>query len=68
MQSGILLGYLGLVRGILDRMRSEMEGSPAIIATGGLAPLLEPDLSGWVDEVDRDLTLTGLRILHERNR
>jgi type III pantothenate kinase len=68
MQSGILLGYLGLVRGILDRMRAEIEGNPAIIATGGLAPLLEPDLSGWVDEVDRDLTLTGLRILHERNR
>ncbi|HEV8375643.1 MAG TPA: type III pantothenate kinase [Candidatus Polarisedimenticolia bacterium] len=68
MQSGILLGYLGLVRGILDRMRLEMEGNPAVIATGGLAPLLEPDLSEWVDEVDPDLTLIGLRILHERNR
>lgn len=67
MQSGILFGYLGLVRGILDRMRAELGGSPAVIATGGLIPLLEPDLSGWVDEVDPDLTLTGLRILHERN-
>jgi len=67
MQSGILFGYLGMVRGILDRMRAELGGSPAIIATGGLTALLEPDLSGWVDEVDPDLTLTGLRILHERN-
>ena len=67
MQSGILFGYLGMVREILDRMRAEMGGSPAVIATGGLSPLLEPDLSGWVDEVDADLTLTGLRILHERN-
>src|SRR5262245_38105750 len=67
MQSGILFGYLGMVREILDRMRTEMGGSPAVIATGGLSPLLEPDLSDWVDEVDADLTLTGLRILHERN-
>jgi len=67
MESGIFFGYLGLVREILERMRSEMGGSPAVIATGGLTSLLEPDLSGWVDEVDRDLTLTGLRILHERN-
>jgi type III pantothenate kinase len=56
-----------MVHGILDRMRAEMGGTPAIIATGGLTPLLEPDLGGWVDEVDPDLTLTGLRILHERN-
>jgi type III pantothenate kinase len=67
MQSGIFFGYLGMVRGILERMRAEMGGTPAVIATGGLSPLLEPDLSGWVDEVDADLTLTGLRILHERN-
>jgi type III pantothenate kinase len=67
MQSGIVFGYLGMVRGILDRMRAELGGTPAVIATGGLTPLLEPDLGDWVDEVDPDLTLTGLRILHERN-
>ena len=68
MQSGILFGYVGLVRGILDRMREEMGSAPSVIATGGLTPLLERDLAGWVDEVDPDLTLKGLRILHERNR
>jgi type III pantothenate kinase len=68
MQSGIFYGYLGLVREILERVRSEMGGSPAVIATGGARPLLEPDLAGWVDEIDPNLTLTGLRILYERNR
>ena len=68
MQSGIYFGYLGLVRELLGRLRSEMGGTPAVIATGGLAGLLAPDLTGWIDEVDPDLTLTGLRILHERKR
>jgi type III pantothenate kinase len=67
MQSGILFGYLGMVRTLLERIRAEMGGGPAVIATGGLAQLLQPDLGAWVDEVDRDLTLIGLRILHERN-
>lgn len=67
MQSGIFFGYLGLVREILGQIRAEMGGTPRIIATGGLSPLLEPELSSWVDAVDSNLTLTGLRILHERN-
>jgi len=67
MQSGVFFGYLGLVREILDQIRAEMGGAPRIIATGGLSPFLEPELSSWVDAVDPNLTLTGLRILHERN-
>jgi type III pantothenate kinase len=67
MQAGVVIGYLGLVQGLLEKMRQEMESSPRVIATGGLTSLLEPDLRGCVDEVDPDLTLTGLRILHERN-
>ena len=68
MQSGIYFGYLGLVREILERIRAEMGGAPAVIATGGARSLLEPDLVGGVDAFDPNLTLTGLRILHERNR
>ncbi len=67
MQSGIFFGYLGLVREILDQIRREMGGTPRIIATGGLSPILEPELSSWVDAIDPNLTLEGLRILHERN-
>jgi len=68
MQSGIFFGYLGLVREILSRIREEMGDAPKVIATGGMSPLLSPDLSAWVDALDPNLTLTGLRIVYELNR
>jgi type III pantothenate kinase len=66
MQAGIYFGYLGLVEGLVTRMREELGGTPKVIATGGLANLLLTG-SGIVDHVDPLLTLTGLRILYERN-
>jgi type III pantothenate kinase len=67
MQSGIVYGYVGLVDGIVERLLAELGFPCAVIATGGLAPLIAP-LSKTIREVDDHLTLTGLRILHERNR
>jgi len=67
MQSGIVYGYVGLVDGIVERILAELGSPCAVIATGGLAPLIAP-LSKTIGEVDDHLTLTGLRILHERNR
>jgi len=66
MQSGIVYGYVGLVDGLVDRLREELGYPAAVIATGGLAPLIAP-LTRTVGEVDEILTLTGLRILYERN-
>jgi type III pantothenate kinase len=67
MQSGLYFGYLSLVEGLVARMREELEGKPKVIATGGLAGLLLAG-SHLVDHLDPWLTLTGLRLLYERNR
>ena len=67
MQSGIVYGYVGLVDGIVERLKAEVGYPCAVIATGGLARLIAP-LAKDIDEVDDVLTLVGLRILYERNR
>ncbi len=67
MQSGIFYGYVGLVDGIVERIRQESTEQLKVIATGGLAALIAPE-SKTIDEVDKFLTLEGLRILYDRNR
>jgi type III pantothenate kinase len=67
MQSGLYFGYLGLVDGILARMKTELPPLKKILATGGLAKLLAPD-SEYIEEVRDDLTLEGLKIIYDRNR
>jgi type III pantothenate kinase len=67
MQSGIVFGYVGLVDGIVTRMKGEAKDNPKVIATGGLAALIAPE-TRTIDAVEEYLTLEGLRILYERNR
>lgn len=67
MQSGIYFGYLGLVDGILARIRSEVPELRSVIATGGLATLFAEE-SAHIDRVDPELTLKGLKIIYDRNR
>jgi len=65
-QSGLYYGYVGLVDGILARMLAELGPGARIVATGGLAPLIGRG-SQFIENVDPDLTLEGLRIIHDRN-
>jgi type III pantothenate kinase len=66
MQSGIVFGYVGLVDGLVRRLAAEMKEDVAVIATGGLAALIEPD-SETIEMVDEFLTLDGLRLIYLRN-
>lgn len=66
-QSGLFYGYLGLVDGLIERLRAELGAAVKVIATGGLAPLLARE-SRHISACDDKLTLTGLRLLWERNR
>jgi type III pantothenate kinase len=66
MQSGIVYGYAGLVDGLVGRLRRELGYPCRVIATGGLARLIAPQTEA-IEAVDDDLTLTGLRLIYERN-
>jgi type III pantothenate kinase len=66
-QSGVIYGFAGQVDGIVGRLRAELGVEARVIATGGLATSIAP-FCEEIDEVDDLLTLTGLRLLWERNR
>jgi type III pantothenate kinase len=66
-RSGIVYGFAGQVEGIVARLRRELGQSTTVIATGGLAGVLVPFIRETIDAVDDLLTLTGLRLIYERN-
>lgn len=66
MQAGIMYGYAGLVDGIVERIRAEVDSTPFVVATGGLAGVIA-DVARSIDIVDNMLTIEGLRIIHNRN-
>jgi type III pantothenate kinase len=66
MESGLFFGYVGMVEGLVRRMREELGGNAVCVATGGLAIVIAPE-TPLIDHVDVDLTLQGMRIVWERN-
>jgi type III pantothenate kinase len=67
MQSGVFWGYIGLVKGICERIRAERDRPMKVISTGGLAPLFQQG-EALFDEFDDDLTMHGLTVIHDYNK
>ena len=67
LQSGALYGFAGQVDGLVDRIVAELGAVTAVIATGGLAPIVVPE-SRTITNHEPDLTLVGLRLIFERNQ
>ncbi len=67
MQAGIFFGYVGLVDGILERLKAEIPGLEIVVATGGQAEMIAAG-SRHIRHVEPQLTLIGLRLIHGLNR
>lgn len=73
MQSGLVYGHMGIIQYIVDRMKKELsditssDKEPKVIATGGMASMIAEGVD-CIDEVDKMLTLEGLKLIYEKNR
>jgi type III pantothenate kinase len=66
LQSGALYGFAGQVDGLVERITDELGDVTAVVATGGLAPIVVPE-SRTITHHEPDLTLVGLRLVYEKN-
>ncbi len=67
MQSGIIYGYIGLVKGIVSRLQKELGEKTTVVATGGYAEIIAKETS-IINTVNPDITLIGLRLIHHMNQ
>ena len=67
MQSGLVLGQVDMVEGMVKRFKAELGDNATVVATGGLAPLIASQTDVF-DEVSLELTLVGLRIIYDMNQ
>ncbi len=67
MQSGIVYGYIGLIEGIVSRIKKELGEKTRVVATGGYSRLIGSETS-VIDTVNPDITLIGLRLIYHLNQ
>jgi type III pantothenate kinase len=67
MQSGIFWGYVGLIEGLVARIRAEFARPMGVVGTGGLAVLFGR-ATNVIEHIDPELTLRGLLLIHKRNK
>jgi type III pantothenate kinase len=65
MQSGLYYGVIGMIDGILERLREQLGTDTTTVATGGQAELITRG-SRYLKHVDADLTLEGLQLIWQR--
>ncbi len=65
-QSGLYWGYIGLIEGLVARIKAEYGQPMMVVATGGLAALFHKQVA-VIDRLDADLTISGLIHIHARN-
>lgn len=66
-QSGVVLGYLSMLEGMIRRIKAELEGDPPVVITGGYSEIFA-GASPLIDHIEPDLTSVGLSLIFERNR
>ncbi|CAA9545236.1 MAG: Pantothenate kinase type III, CoaX-like [uncultured Thermomicrobiales bacterium] len=64
-QSGVVLGYLSMIEGMIVRIKEELQGDPAVIVTGGYGEIFA-EASSHIDAFAPNLTIDGLRLVYER--
>ena len=67
LQAGLVLGYAGLVTGLVDRFKNELGQDAKVIGTGGLANIISKEADIF-DTINQDLTLIGLRLVYNMNK
>ena len=67
MQSGLIFGYAGLIDGIITRIQEELGEKATVVATGGYAAIIAKETK-TIDEVNPNLTLIGIKVIHDMNR
>ncbi len=67
MQSGLVLGYVGLIESLVGRIGAELGGQVKVVATGGMAQILA-EMTAVIQTVDPMITLEGLRLIYHLNR
>lgn len=66
-QSGVFWGYVGMIEGLINRMKDEFDQPMRVVATGGLSRLFDNAISS-IDETNMDLTLRGLFLIYQKNK
>jgi type III pantothenate kinase len=67
MQSGLIFGWAGLIDGIVERIQEELGEKATVVATGGYAGIIGQE-SRTIDKVNPELTLIGIKVIHDLNR